>query len=203
MNDYTLDKPLWVHRSVEETRELYRDWAADYDADVLGAGYLTPKRIAEALKASVADDAEVLDFGCGTGISGEALIDAGFSKVDGTDITPEMLEIAREKSCYRKLWLSEPGELSVENGRYKSIVAAGVVSLGAAPPETLDDLLEVLGKEGILAFSYNDPTLDDQSYVKKLEDIIQAGTATLLFKQHGPHLPEKGMGSEVIILRKS
>ena len=202
MNDYTLDRPLWVPRSVDETLEIYRDWAADYDADVLGAGYLTPQRIASTLHANVDADTAILDFGCGTGLSGIALKEAGFTHVDGTDISPEMLEIANEKGVYRKTWASKAGEMSVAQGDYDVIVAAGVVSLGAAPPETMDDLLAVLEPGGLLALSYNDPTLDDLNYTNKLDSVVEAKNAEILIRQHGPHLPEKGMGSDVIVLRK-
>jgi hypothetical protein len=42
MTDKTFDPKLWTDRSPEETRALYTDWAATYDADVTGAGYATP-----------------------------------------------------------------------------------------------------------------------------------------------------------------
>ena len=202
MNDYTLDKPLWVPRSVDETVDLYRDWAVDYDADVLGAGYLTPQRIAAALQPNVDPSTAILDFGCGTGLSGLALKEAGFQNVDGTDITQEMLDLAQEKKVYRRTWQSTATAMSFETGAYGVIVAAGVISLGAAPPETLAELLSTLDSGGILAFSYNDPTLNDMNYINALNDVLDQKHAEQLFRQHGPHLPEKGMGSDVIVLRK-
>lgn len=203
MSNDTFNPKLWTPRSVEETQAIYRDWAASYDEDVLTSGYVTPTRIAMAL-AQHADLGEpVLDFGCGTGLSGQALIDAGFSSVDGTDINPEMLALADGKALYRTLWRSEPDEPPVAVGAYQTIVAAGVVSLGAAPPETLDMLLDLLPAEGLIGFSFNDPTLAHESYTGKLDGILAGGTVTLIERSHGPHLPEKGMGSDVIILRKT
>ena len=79
----TFDKPLWQPRSPEETKALYTDWAKTYDSDVTGAGYATPGRVARAL-AEVADlTAPLLDFGCGTGLSGVALAAEGFTAIDG------------------------------------------------------------------------------------------------------------------------
>jgi hypothetical protein len=37
MTDKTFDPKLWTERSPDETRALYTDWAATYDADVTGA----------------------------------------------------------------------------------------------------------------------------------------------------------------------
>lgn len=203
MTDDSLDPKLWKPRTVADTVTLYRDWAATYDADVLGSGYVTPTRAASALAPYLSDGDAILDFGCGTGLSGKALRDAGLGPVDGTDITPEMLELARAKELYRRLWLSEPGHLDVAPGTYAAILAAGVVSLGAAPPDTLDLLLDALAPGGLLAFSYNDPTLADRSYTEKLDRLLAGGGARLLFREHGPHLPEKGMGSDVILLCKA
>jgi len=203
MTKDTLDTKLWKPRSVDDTIALYRDWSATYDADVLGSGYVTPTRAATALASLVDLSAPILDFGCGTGLSGQALRDAGFTTIDGTDITPEMLDLARSKKIYRSLWQSNPGELSVKPNTYATILAAGVISLGAAPPETLDLLLQVLPSGGHLAFSYNDPTLTDPSYVGHLEKITDCGNHSIVFREHGPHLPDKGMGSDVIILRKA
>ncbi len=197
-----LNTQLWKPRSVEETMALYRGWAATYDADVLGSGYVTPTRAAAALAPMMDLAAPILDFGCGTGLSGLALQAAGFPTIDGTDITPEMLDGARTKGIYRRLWLCVPGFLDLEPGAYAAILAAGVVSLGAAPPETLDLLLGVLNPGGYLAFSYNDPTLADARFTGKLDDLLAGGTVTLAFRGHGPHLPDKGMGSDVIILRR-
>ena len=44
-------RTLWTDRSVEETVEMYTDWADSYEADVSGRGYCTPFRMAEALKS--------------------------------------------------------------------------------------------------------------------------------------------------------
>lgn len=195
----TLDTQLWKPRSVEETRALYSGWAKAYDADVTGAGYQTPARLAAAL-AAASDDltAPILDFGCGTGLSGKALAAAGFTTIDGTDITPEMVEKARALGLYRELTVSEPG--TAPPSGYAAITATGVVSLGAAPPETLDTLLGALAPGGLLAFSYNDATLADPRYMQALE--AASTSADLVSEAYGPHLAAKDMGSTVYVLRK-
>jgi len=62
--------PLWAPRPVEETLDIYANWAASYDDDLAEAGYETPHRIAAALAKFTTPDARILDFGCGTGLSG-------------------------------------------------------------------------------------------------------------------------------------
>ncbi len=198
-----MNTKLWKPRSVTETMAIYADWAKDYDADVLASGYATPMRAATALTGFVDTTAPVLDFGCGTGLSGKALQAAGFTTVDGTDISAEMLALSEGQKIYRRIWRSQPRVLDVKAGTYDAILACGVVSLGAAPPETLDLLITALGPDGHLAFSYNDPTLADPAFTSHLAALIAGGSVNKVFLKHGPHLPEKGMGSDVIILRKA
>jgi len=71
----------------ESMRRYYDDWADSYDTDLRENEYRTPARCAAAL-ARVLErrDAPILDFACGTGISGAALKEAGFTTIDGTDI---------------------------------------------------------------------------------------------------------------------
>jgi len=195
----SFDPKLWTARSPEETRDLYTNWADRYDADVTGAGYATPARLAKALAGKAPDlSAPILDFGCGTGLSGQALKAAGFTTIDGTDITPGMLAQAAATGTYRKTWLGTAGDPPPTG--YSTIAAIGVVSLGAAPASTLAILLDRLSPGGLLAFSYNDATLADDGYMRALK-AARSG-ADLLHEGYGPHLPAKDMGSTVYILRQ-
>ena len=67
----------------------------------------------EALaRANPGLESPVVDLGCGTGLSGEALRAAGFADVDGYDFSEGMLALARKKNCYREIIntdLSQPG----------------------------------------------------------------------------------------------
>ncbi|MGJ8622453.1 MAG: class I SAM-dependent DNA methyltransferase [Yoonia sp.] len=197
-----LQPALWTPRPVDETIAVYADWAEDYDADVTERGYRTPERLATALTQFAPPDSEILDFGCGTGIGGAALLRAGFHQIDGTDVTPEMLAKAQARKIYRETWPSTPTDMGFDAGRYPVIAAIGVISLGAAPPDLLAPLVGMLPKDGLLALSFNDPTLGDDSYAQALQAVCDTGVAKVIFREHGPHLDDVGMGSDVIILRR-
>jgi len=208
MTDTPFEPKLWTPRSVAETQEVYAQWAGTYEVDVTAMNYATPARVAAAVGPHVDESAPILDFGCGTGLSGLAMAKAGYSTIDGTDISEPMLHFAHGKAhdgrpVYRQLWLGTPGEVKASPGTYGCIIATGVVSLGAAPPEMLRVLLDALAPGGILAFSYNDPTLADDSYISALDSVLAGGTARQLFREHGPHLSEKVTGSDVIVLART
>lgn len=198
-------KDLWQPQSPEDARKIYADWAATYDADVASWGYVTPTRLAIALRQVGANvEKPVLDYGCGTGLSGAALKAVGFDVVDGTDISPEMLEKAEARGVYRQVWRGLPGDLGhIKRGDYPIIAATGVVGMGAAPPETLDLLVDAIGSGGLLAFSFNDATLADRAYVQRLDVACLAPDIELVFEEHGPHLPAKNMASTVYVLRRT
>jgi predicted TPR repeat methyltransferase len=201
MKKETTTSDLWTPRSVEDTIAVYQNWADTYDAELAKLGYLTPGRMAEALVQYTAPETPILDFGCGTGLSGAALKSAGFTQIDGTDITPEMLDKAQARQIYRKLWQGTPGSVGITAGSYSVIFAAGVISLGAAPAGMLHVLIEALPKQGLLVLSYNEPTLADESYINAL-DVALAQGSELVFRESGAHLTGKNMSSDVIILRK-
>ncbi|WP_299725515.1 methyltransferase domain-containing protein [uncultured Tateyamaria sp.] len=197
-----LDK-AYQARDAGSTRSLYDSWAASYEAEIGENGYATPQRCADALK-SYADDlsAPVLDFGCGTGLSGLALKLAGFETIDGLDLSAEMLEGARTKGVYRHLEQIEAGD-DLPRKDYPLCTAIGVIGAGAAPISVLHMLMRALPRDGKLVFSFNDHALEDPSNEAGIAEWTDCGAARLLFKEHGPHLPGIGLNANVYVLEKA
>ncbi len=199
-----LDK-AYKARDAAATRQLYDDWSASYEAEVRENGYATPARCADALKTYVTDpDTPVLDFGCGTGLSGLALRLAGFSTIDGMDLSRDMLSEAKSKQIYRTLQQVEAGAaLPFVDGSYTAIAAIGVIGSGAAPVALLHTLMRKLGPGGKLVFSFNDHSLQDPANEAGLSEWTDTGAARLLFKEHGPHLPGIDLGANVYVLERA
>ncbi len=196
-----LDQAYRVN-SPETARSFYDDWAGSYDTEITQNGYATPGRIADALASFARDfSAPVLDFACGTGLSGAQLKRVGFAVIDGVDISSEMLDGAAEKGVYRALHLSQPGTpLPLGKGSYGVVAAVGAIGHGAAPLSMVDELLGLLQPGGLFAVSFNDKTLSDPDYQARLDSEVAAGRARLLLQEHGDHLPGIGMGATVYVL---
>lgn len=195
---------VYQARTAEESVELYEEWSPTYDDDMDQHGYATPARCAAAL-AGIAGglDEPVLDFGCGTGRSGVELVNAGFRRVDGCDISASMLEVARNRNVYRNLLTIEPdGPLPYHSGEYMHIAAVGVISVGAAPATMMDQLLDLLDAGGTLTFSFNDHTTQVAEYTARVAEFVDTSTVDLLFKERGEHLPGIGLQSTVFVMRK-
>ncbi len=204
MADSFLDL-VYRHGDPAEIRALYDAWAASYDAEIAANGYVTPERMANALFDHLPDtETPVLDFGCGTGLSGLALKLKGLTVIDGMDPSPEMLDMARRKGVYRNLTLigiDDPAPVPAD--RYPVITAVGAIGTGAAPPATIDTLLRALPPGGLLGFSLNDHALADPVYKAALTSWLEAGKARVAFEEYGPHLPRRNLNSTVYIIEKT
>ena len=187
-----------------DLRPFYAQWAQSYDQEVGENGYVTPLRIAEALARHVKDlSIPILDYGCGTGVSGQAFQEAGFLTIDGVDISAEMLEVAAQKKIFRHLEVFAPETgPNVKLGAYQIIAAVGVIGAGAAPLAVLDKMIGLLAPKGLLVFSFNDYTLEDPAYDGLVEDYVKQGQAVLHLKEYGDHLPKQKINSNIYILEK-
>ena len=187
-----------------DSREVYASWASTYDNEVQKNGYVTPERVANALKDIVTNQSElILDYGCGTGLSGFALQAVGFANIDGLDVSQEMVTLAEKKSIYNKLTVFDPStKIPVHADQYKIITAIGVIGAGAAPLEVFDNLFSLLPPSGLFAFSFNDHTLSDPNYEEKVNQCLSSGQAIILHKSYGNHLPKANLKSNIYILKK-
>ena len=204
MADKFLDR-VYGDVTPETSNEIYDAWAKTYEAEVGENGYATPRRLARALALHMPNPAEpILDFGCGTGLSGLALKEAGLTTFDGMDPSAEMLDRAREKSIYRRLTeieITDPKP--IPHDEYKAITAIGVIGTGAAPASTFDLVLNALPKGGLFGVSLNDHALSEKIYEAAMSRWLDTGAARLLFKKYGPHLPARNIKSNVYILEKA
>ncbi|MEM6374352.1 MAG: class I SAM-dependent methyltransferase [Pseudomonadota bacterium] len=146
---YALETP-------EDSVALYADWAASYDAGFARAnGYVLHLEVARHY-AAMGGFGPVLDVGAGTGLCGAALSARGIRPVDGTDISPQMLDQARAKNVYRSLFVANILDgLSPPNGLYQGAVSSGTFTNGHVGPDGLDMVLDVVRPRGWIVLSVN------------------------------------------------
>lgn len=190
----------------EQTRAHYASWADSYDREVGEQnGYAQPARAAQMLSRYTETGAvEVLDAGCGSGLSGVALSHAGVTRLDGCDFSPEMLAKAGEKGVYRSLFEADlNGTLAVEDARYDAVTCVGVFSFGHVEPKALAELLRVVKPGGHIIVALNDPFWQRGDLRETIERHVAAGSCTELAREFGEHLPGHDVKGWVIALRKA
>ena len=189
-------------KTQKDINSLYSSWASSYDDELKQMGYFSPKRCALALKRFVSLQTPILDFGCGTGLSGVALKKAGFSKIFASEINNNMRSIAQEKNIYETFYETNYKNPFPKNKKFYAINAVGVISSGAGPPSLLKTSMNYLKTDGFICFSYNDHTLSVKSYMDVILELKDSGQVKEVFCEHGDHLKSKLIGSTVYILQK-
>ena len=193
-------------QNADEALAHYEAWAATYDEEVDGKHrYAQPRRCASAL-AELVDPAgvEVLDVGCGTGLSGSALAAAGFSTLDGCDLSPAMLKQAERTGTYRRLFEADLNEgIDVPDGFYDAVTAVGVLSFGHARTDALREMLRVVHPDGVLVVGLNDHYWAEGAVPAELEAIETVGQGRVVMREHGEHLPGAGIQGWVVAVVKN
>jgi SAM-dependent methyltransferase len=107
------------YRTVD-VRSGYGEWVATYEQTVEDAMDI---ELLEALE-SVRWEGEVADLGCGTGRTGAWLAERGVEAIDGVDLTPEMLAVARERGVHRKLVEADVTATGLDDEHYDLVVTS-------------------------------------------------------------------------------
>lgn len=105
-------------------REGYREWLPSYETTVENEMDLV--LLAALASVSWTAVARAVDLGCGTGRTGAWLRAHGVARIDGVDLTPEMLAIARGRGIYERLAQADVAATGLESGLY-DLVTTGLV----------------------------------------------------------------------------
>jgi len=141
---------------------LFDGYASGFEAHLHALGYQAHRQLVQGLLAQCAPPwGGVLDLGCGTGWVGRELRRVAHGQpcgpVTGIDLSPRMLEQARELGGYDQLvladiveWLATPAQ---QGPRWQLAFAADVFIYVGAIDAVLRDLPQRLVAGGWLAFS--------------------------------------------------
>ena len=143
----------------ESSEQHYNQWSENYDNELIDElGYLSPKIVAEAFTDMVENkQAQIIDFGCGTGLVGVQLQQLEFTIIDGVDIAQGMLDKAAAKNIYRNLAqadLTQP--LAIEDNVYDAGLCVGSMGAGHVEAEHFTEMLRVIKPEAVLIIFMNE-----------------------------------------------
>jgi dTDP-3-amino-3,6-dideoxy-alpha-D-glucopyranose N,N-dimethyltransferase/dTDP-3-amino-3,4,6-trideoxy-alpha-D-glucopyranose N,N-dimethyltransferase len=108
--------------------------------------------LSRVIREVVPDATSLLDVGCGTGAHARALLDIGF-RVDGVDLEPAFVEIARAKCPEGRFFVGDMTALDLP-GRYDVVTclfsAIGYVRTESALRTTISRMAAHLNRPGVL-----------------------------------------------------
>jgi ubiquinone/menaquinone biosynthesis C-methylase UbiE len=180
MADTAHDERLrWVYSSTTnaELEQRYDQWAELYDRDVAeDLGFVGPKIVADALAERVARAGMILDAGAGTGAVGTALADLGFLHLTAIDLSPAMLEIASSKGAYETLQREVLGTtLGFEDDAFDATICVGTLTVGHAPPSSLNEFIRVTKTGGLIVFGMRPDHYETGGFKQKQDALGSEG----------------------------
>ena len=161
-------------KSPTDNIKLYSVWAETYDMDFIN-------EMQYQLHFSVADEfilnggeGLVLDVGAGTGALAQALLQKGKFSIEATDISEEMLEIAKSKNIYKRSFLSDlTKEVPVDNSFYDGVVSSGTFTHGHVGPSSIRELVRVTKPGGLITISVNEKHWISLDFAGEVENLNQ------------------------------
>lgn len=154
------------HPPAEYVSHLFDGYADQFDHHLQQVlAYTIPAQIADTLRSlagySGASRRTLLDLGCGTGLVAAALKEIT-SQRTGVDLSPKMLEKARQKQLYGELHEQDVVSYMLASTRqFDLVVAADVlIYIGALSP-FISAARNVLSPSGLLVFSVEKDVMAD------------------------------------------
>jgi len=109
------------HYPIAGVREGYALWSRTYNEQVVGD--LDLPLLQRLTAVSWRSCRCAVDLACGTGRIGSWLMQAGVRDIDGVDLTPEMLQHARDRNLYRTLVLGDIRDTRLSTGEYDLVIS--------------------------------------------------------------------------------
>lgn len=150
--------------SLDQVSEQYNDQYAK-------AGY--PPKISSIILKQLCNmsklQAQILDVGCGKGLTGEYLKKDGFMHITGMDASQSLLNVASAKKVYDKVervaFGLTPSAIGKEHtGKYDFIVASSMINNDGWDRSIFMDLLKLLKMGGFLIFATKLNLHNDNQY---------------------------------------
>lgn len=162
----------------DDVRRHYDGWAGDYDAELAAWGYDAPARGAQLLRDHAAGATAVLDAGCGTGLVGRALRDAGFAgHLTGIDLSVASLELAAGRAVYDELTTADLQQpLAFDDDRFDAAICIGVLTYVPDTEAIWRELARVTRAGGVVVCTQRQDVWDDRRCADTLDRLERDGT---------------------------
>lgn len=179
--DARLDR---VYANNGDKQALYDDWAASYDRDLVDdLGYVAHEEACRRLQELVPDpNARILDAGCGTGLAGRRLREAGYSNIHGSDYSRKMLEKARASGAYRSLTRHDLTCVIVPDKPFDAAIVVGVFAFGPPSAEHLVNITAALEPGGVALVTVNGKAWREADWPARLEGFDRKYTGSRLIE---------------------
>jgi SAM-dependent methyltransferase len=193
---------LWGERYSTDSATVQRDYDAfaetgTYDETFASWGYVGPETAAAILRNYVPTGGRVLDAACGSGLTGVAMRTLGYTRVDGIDLSPRLLELARRTGAYGRLEQVDMQRLPLplDDDEYDAVTLIGALTYFETD-DVLRELCRVVRSGGHVVFTQRDDLMRELGYEHRLRGLEEDGLWRRTFgtepMPYLPHHPDYG-----------
>ena len=192
-----------ISKKSDDVAQYYDEWANDYNETLMDWHYEAPSKIASMLCSALSLQSSILDAGCGTGLSGNALIGAGFSSIDGIDVSDRSLEVASKSGAYNTLRVMDMQRLPLDipDDCYQGLVCVGVLTYLTDSISTLREFCRVTRPGGYVAMTQRSDLFTERSFQDVLDTLVKERLiAEVHTSEPQPYLPDNAeFGEEILV----
>ncbi|MBT5067327.1 MAG: class I SAM-dependent methyltransferase [Halieaceae bacterium] len=189
--------------TTEELMGIYDNWAQGYETQLLDEwGYTSPQTAVKLLASAMQlDEVHVLDAGCGTGLVGLALSEAGVAYLTGIDYSPGMLAEARQKGVYQALDCMDMNQpLAIAADVYDAVTCIGTFTSTHVVPEALFELIRVTRSGGAVVFTVRDDYWAATGFANLVADLHTSGRVVIEQIRLEPYIHSEGSKCRFVVL---
>ncbi len=186
-----------------EVAQIYDDFAPEYVTSVLEWGYEAPQVSAQLLKQyKVPSDAQLLDAGCGTGLTGQVWQGAGYTQLIGIDISADSLIEAKATSAYIAVQQHDlEKRFPFPDNQFDVTLSIGVLTYIRKVQETMAQFIRVTRPGGLIIFTQRNDLYAKRDCANIFADLQAQGVWKQCYmSERRPYLPQhQEYGSEIEI----
>ena len=207
--------------TVDEARNLYDEWAATYDLEIMDPNhnYVAPELSAIALldqfkkdkQSGGGESLKILDAGCGTGLAAAALVKQSAAmnltldlKIDGIDLSTGMMNVAGRTGLYRSLETADMSKplTSIQDQMYDAVICVGVLTEGHVKPSpALAEFVRVVKSGGFIVATVKENVWERYGYDKEIERLEGEGKVRVVSNKLEDSLAGKNIKMKVPVLK--
>ena len=194
-----------VYDNPGDKQALFDDWAPTYDNDLVNEmGYVADAEACRRLEALLPDrQAQILDAGCGTGLVGRRLQQAGYTQIDGSDYSQKMLDEAHASGAYRRLQQHDLTQPVATGQLYDAAIVVGVFAFSVPSAEHLVNITCCLKPDGVALVTVNGKAWCEADWPAKLEGFdAKYPQARLVDVQTIDYLTAEGIDGRLLTLQR-
>ena len=140
----------------QSVKKYYDSWSSEYDQSLHQWNYKAPKQSVKILAQFIKKKPKyLLDLACGTGLFTEELLKEFPDCIcDGSDISPKIINISKNKKIYRRLFTSNFEKRIAVKSKYNIVSLIGAMTYCQDHQKLFQNVSSYLGDKGYFIFTH-------------------------------------------------